>query len=58
MENEQLLIGIARFFICEWLVFAQPLFLFIELLLIKINAVIQQAIPVIAEASGKEGFVL
>ncbi|HFU3830385.1 TPA: hypothetical protein ACGO0X_001825, partial [Streptococcus suis] len=26
MENEQLLIGIARFFICEKLVFAQPLF--------------------------------
>ncbi|WP_238597129.1 hypothetical protein, partial [Streptococcus suis] len=25
MENEQLLIGIARFFICEKLVFAQPL---------------------------------
>jgi hypothetical protein len=26
MENEQLLIGMARFFICGWLVFAQPLF--------------------------------
>ncbi|MBY6289291.1 hypothetical protein K6320_09920, partial [Streptococcus suis] len=26
MENEQLLIGIARFFICERLVFAQPRF--------------------------------
>ncbi|HFI0360980.1 TPA: hypothetical protein ACGOWF_002085 [Streptococcus suis] len=25
MENEQILIGIARFFICEKLVFAQPL---------------------------------
>lgn len=29
MENEQLLIGIARFFICERLVFAQPLLKYI-----------------------------
>ncbi|MBY6288925.1 hypothetical protein, partial [Streptococcus suis] len=35
MENEQLLIGIARFFICERLVFAQPHY--VEVIKEKLN---------------------